>query len=286
MKNIFDLQTIDEAVDFYQINKEYKQRAYECMGKIVSNDFLKENFMMIFDILYLKKNNEFRKLWEIDKTEELFGQNADIFSTNLMILMGAKFHQKNMETLKFTNDQIELHKKRVKECFLNDLENRKLLGVRISQMLWASYFINASIIEVGTLQFEYDDAIGKIKIHIPAQIKLDFNEVKNSIENSKKAIYKYFQLEYPTYVCNSWLLSKQLLPLLDDNSNIRKFQTLFNIEEGNTCNKDILNFVFKVKENSELTLLPEETSLQKKIKEELLKGKDFKLGEGKLNIKI
>lgn len=38
---------------------------------------------------------------------------------------------------------------------MNDLVIRKYEGVRISQMLWAIYFIRGRLLEIGILQFEY-----------------------------------------------------------------------------------------------------------------------------------
>ena len=85
-----------------------------------------------------------------------------------------------------------------------------------------------------------------------------------------------------TYYCDSWLFSKQIKSMLKDDSNIVKFQSLFEIEEGGSCIKDILNFVYKSNTDIDYNLLSENSSLQKGIKEYLLHGNDIKLGKGKL----
>jgi hypothetical protein len=282
VNKIFNLKTIDEAFDFYSIDEKYKQKCYNCFNNIFSNSQYKVKFISVFNILFLKNDNEFRKLWEIDNIDDLFGKDAEVFSTNLMILFGVKNHKQNILKLNFKTEQISIHKKRVRECFLNDLENRNLEGARISQMLWASYFINARIIEVGVLQYEFDTSIDNIKIHIPTQTNLNFEKVKQSIKDSKKEILNLFGKKQPDYISKSWLLSKQILPLLSEKSNIRKFQSLFQIQEGFDCTSDVLNFVFKTNSSSNLNDLPEKTSLQKKIKKELLLGKQFNLGIGTL----
>jgi|GEM_PF-6309524 len=40
---------------------------------------------------------------------------------------------------------------------------------------------------------------------------------------------------------NSWLLSSTLKDMLGNDSNIIRFQTLFDIENGNSCISDIIN---------------------------------------------
>ena len=145
-------------------------------------------------------------------------------------------------------------------------------------------FINIRLIEVGRLQYEYcNNKKGKyIKIHIPKGDKLLYNEVLNSIKNSKKEIKKYFKIENYEYYCESWLLSKEIAKLLDSNSNIAKFQQLFDITEGKDAIKDILNFVFDLQQIDSYYNLPERTSLQSKIKDLLINGKEIHIGIGKL----
>lgn len=278
MKKIF----IDDAFDFYCIDEKYKQQAKDCFDEVFANAKFKSKFLNLFDVLYIKNTDEFRSLWKIKETNSLFLENANPFVTNLMILMGCKIHKENMQKLNFEETQIASHKQRVRECFVNDLEKRKYDGVRVSQMLWATYFINTRIIEVGNLQYEYDASINKIKIHIPTMQKLDIEEVKKSIALSKQKVAEYFNLKKLPYICESWLLSKQIGEKLSDASNIKNFQNLFSIEDGPDCVDDILNFVYGHKSCTDFSKLPENTSLQKIIKESLLNGEEFKEGIGKL----
>ena len=188
-----------------------------------------------------------------------------------------------MEKLGFSKQQIACHKRRVRECFVNDLIERGYNGVRTSQMVWAAYFINCMIIEVGNLQYEYNREIDKVQIHIPSRTNLDIDKVKKSLITSKKEIKKYFNIENKQYILDSWLLSKQVSGLLDDKSNIKKFQALFDIQEGEICVNDILLFVYDVVGFVDYKQLLENTSLQKKIKNELIKGTIFRKGCGVLN---
>lgn len=276
---------IDEAFNFYGIDSKYKKRCYECIDEINKSDLFKGAFDRVYKTLYLSDFKNISKLWQIKNVNELFADNINDFITNVMILFGYKFHIENIKKYNLDNVQINIHKKRVKECFESDLVNRGYTSVRISQMLWSIYFIRVRILEIGRLQFEYtidenNNAI--IKIHIPKGSKLDIELVKKSIRDSKKEIEKIFKINNYEYICNSWLCSNQIHEVVDKDSNIYKFQELFNVEDGDSCVTDILNFVYNLQECNDYNMLEESTSLQKILKNELLNGKDFSVGCGVL----
>lgn len=145
-------------------------------------------------------------------------------------------------------------------------------------MLWGAYFINLRIIEVGRLQYEYENS-NSIKIHIPADEKLNIDNVIDSLDKALFFIKKHFKIESYCYCCNSWLLSKQIYNIVDKNSNIYKFYELFDVTEGESCVEDILNFVYKSSTKT-YNELQEENSLQRDIKKYLLNDNDIKLGKG------
>ena len=152
-------------------------------------------------------------------------------------------------------------------------------------MLWAIYFIRAKIVEIGSLQFEYDsDSV--VKIHIPKNTDLNILSVKESIRKANVEIKQIYAINNFKYICNSWLLSKQIYEIIDRNSNISNFYNLFDIHEGEECTKDILNFVYGVDQCKDYSLLPENTSLQRNVKKQLLNGKNFYLGLGVLRPKL
>lgn len=278
-------KNIDEALKFYNIDNKYKKILFRCVEEINNSDIYTKAFDKVYKKLYHNDFSDIRELWNIKDINELFINNINPFITNVMILLGYEFHLHNIKKYNLDEAQISIHKKRVKECFENDLINRGYEGVRISQMLWATYFIRLRIIEVGRLQYEYfinDDNKQVIKIHIPRGKKLDIVSVIKSIDNSKKEILKIFKVNNCEYICNSWLLSNQIHELLDEDTNIYKFQELFNVKDGENCIKDILNFVYEIENCEDYLLLPEKTLLQRIIKEELLKGKGFYLGLGVL----
>lgn len=275
---------IDEAFDFYNIDNKYKKMCYDCAEEINNSCIYTEAFDRVYKKIYYNDFKDIRKLWDIKSLDRLFANNINPFVTNVIILLGYEIHIHNIKKYNLDKQQINIHKKRVKECFENDIVNRGYKGIRISQMLWAIYFIRLRIIEVGVLQYEYYN-VSTVKIHIPKQNKLDISSVKKSIFISKSILENIFHIKNIIYVCNSWLLSNQVYEIIDKNCNISKFHDLFNVEDGENCISDILNFVYEVNICDNFNLLQENTSLQRIIKKELINDKKFYLGNGLLNLK-
>ena len=278
---------IDKGFNYYNINPKYKNRCYACAEAINKNIDCLNSFNKIFNLLNYENFNDIKTYWNIKNIDEMFCKNIDSFVTNLLIVLSYKTHESNIKRNKLNYDQILIHKKRVKECFENDLEKRKYDNIRISQMLWAIYFIRVRLIEVGRLQYEYFEDEGKcfIKIHIPSGEKLDYDKVIDSIDKSEEELKKVYHIKDINYVCQSWLLSNQLNAIIEPNTNIYKFYRLFYVEDGEDCTFDILNFVFSLNECENYNDLPENTILQKIIKQQLINGEKFKLGIGILSKK-
>lgn len=282
---MIDLNDIDKAFGYYNIDNKYKNRCYESVNNINNNDLFLTSFNNINDILNYSNFNIIRKLWKYKDVNELFCEGIDPFVTNLIILLSYQNNRKNIERSNIDKEQIIINKRRIKECFESDLINRNYESVRISQMLWAYYFARVRIIEVGRLQYQYsvtDDNKQVIKIHIPRGNKLDISSVRKSIDDSKQEIEKIFKVSNCEYICNSWLLSNKLNEIIDKNSNIYKFYKLFDVVDGENCIDDIINFVYQKEEINNYNELQENTNLQKLIKMELLNGTIFKMGIGVL----
>lgn len=276
---------IDNGFLFYNIDDDFKQRCYECAEDINKNYVYLATFNKVYQLLSEESFDEIKKLWEIKDVEEMFCKGINPYVTNLMVILNYKNHEENMEKHKLSEEQINIHKCRVKECFENDLVNRHYYGIRVSQMLWAIYFIRVRLIEIGRLQYEYLNTINEvsqIKIHIPVGSRLDTKLVSESIKKSKQLLPQIFSMNEMDYLCDSWLLSNQLNDIVDHESNIHKFYELFEVVDGDDCIDDILNFVYQLRECRDYNKLQENTSLQKLIKQNLLNDKVFKLGIGKL----
>lgn len=272
---------IDEAFNFYNINNIYKDKCYKSIEQISKNEKHIKALEKIHEILYNKEFVKLKGLWIIKDVNQLFCESIDPFVTNLMIILGYEIHKNNIKKYNLDDKQISIHKKRVKECFESDLIYRGYDSIRISQMLWAVYFIRMRIIEIGSLQFEYENDT-TIKIHIPRCTDFNIKNVKKSIKESKSELEKIFNLNNYKYKCNSWLLSNQLYEKISEDTNISRFHDLFEVTDGEDCINDILNFVYHIDNCSSYSNLEEKTSLQKIIKKELLNEKTFYLGNGTL----
>ena len=275
---MIDCKKIDKAFDFYNINIKYKKTCYECIEEINNDDICTKKFNEVYNKLYYDDFKNIKELWNIRDINKFFIYNVNPFITNIMIILGYEIHIYNMKKNNFDDEQVNIHKRRIKECFESDIVNRGYKGIRISQMLWAIYFIRTRIIEVGRLQYEYnleDDNKLVIKIHIPRGSELDIFDVKKSISDSKIQLKKYFNIENCRYICNSWLLSNKIYEIIDKKTNICKFHELFSVKDGQNC-------INQIDECDDYSLLPENTSLQKKIKKQLLIGNIFYLGLGEL----
>ena len=106
--------------------------------------------------------------------------------------------------------------------------------------------------------------------------------MKKAIQNSRELLKKYYNIENPKYICESWLLSKEISKMLDENSNIKKFQELFEIQSSKNGIDDVLNFVFNLKKCDNYNELPETTGLQKSIKIFLIDNGTIYEGYGEL----
>lgn len=276
-----DLIDIDNALEYYQISDiNYKNKCYKCIEDVNTIKDFNVRTEAIYDILYIDKSFKIDTLWKRQDMVELFGKYYNSFITNVLVLLGYKLHEKNMINKNYTDKQKILYKKRVTETLTNDIYVRKLENIRISQMIWAAYFINTKLIEVGRLQYEKCE--NHIKIHIPSGNKLEMEKVLTSIKDSKNEIEKYFNLKNPEYRCDSWILSNQINAIIDSSSNIAKFYNLFEVQDGPDAKKDILNFVFNIQECNNYNNLLENTSLQRLLKKQLLENKSLKIGWGKL----
>lgn len=282
-------EKIIEALHFYGIKDEkYKKRCLEVVYDINNNEVLKNKVEELFYKLYDRNKEGLSKFWKMKKVSELFG-DCNLFITSVMILLGYDIHRKNMSKYNLSDEQKSIHIKRVKNALLDDIYIRGYESVRISQMLWASYFINLRIIEVGGFQYELvsENPITKekemcIKMHVPKGASLNEEDVRSSIRKSTYEIERYFNVKDINYYIESWLLSPEVLALLDDNSNILKFSKLFSIKSMGECTRDILDFVFNDVYIKDYNLLVCKTSLQVKLKSLLINKKEIHIGVGKL----
>ena len=134
--------------------------------------------------------------------------------------------------------------------------------------------------------FEYEmlaDSDGKrINLHIPGDADMSHEAMASSFAAAKK----FFKEQYPEFaeaevVCDSWLLSPMLKELLPGKSKILHFQQAFDVIKVNEGGKSCLLWVYG-RDDLPLDELPQQTSLQKKLKTYIENGGTTSEGYGVL----
>ncbi len=163
----------------------------------------------------------------------------------------------------------------------------------LAQYDWLFRHIKMTLFRLGRLQFEIpgemelssipkswsekekDPERDLLFVHIPQGEPLLLDSCKNSFSQAEKFFGK--GKKCPIFLCHSWLLGEHLKKLLSSDSNIMEFQKLFQIVEQDYETREAEERIFgQTREYPEE--YPENTSLQVRAKEFLLKG--GQLGNG------
>ena len=146
---------------------------------------------------------------------------------------------------------------------------------------WTVRQAGARLFRIGELEYELaENEPGKreIGVHIPSDAKLEPDRMNESLARADAFLREYFPdwADLPK-TCESWLLSPVLKELLPPESRILRFREAFDLREDLPENDAALEWVFHVaggqREGLDLSALPEETSLQRKMKALLLAGR-------------
>ena len=285
----------DEVLNYYKLDDiSFRKKYLETIDMINSNIYLKVLCYLWHYILYIDDSGLYKDVWNWNETKGLFKDAGNHMLPVVALLSGYEIHLKNMENRKFDQEQIDEQIKNVNKCCTMDSQRFGIEGIRFSQMIWGSYFMNGRLIQVGRLQYEFDEKVPKsvkefkdgsyMYIHIPKEEHLNIDDVNNSIKSAKEKIEKFYpeiEISKLQFYTNTWLLSNELDNILDENSNIIKFKNKFDIIAQTENTEDFLNFVFQEKVyNVNYENLKEETILQSKLKEYLLENKKLHIGLG------
>lgn len=266
---------LQKLFDFYDFEETFRERVTLEIKNLKQDINL--NFLVYLWYFIMFKTEDDYKIWRWKNDFSYFKSHGSFMMPVIAFLMYYPEHEKVMNKLEFDEMQILAHKKEIKLTCINDNLRLGIDGVRFSQMVWASRFMKGHIIKVGVLQYELKKGIldgeDAIFIHIPRNTDLAQNKVLKSLTDAQKLVKKYLKADNLPYVTESWLLSPELKSILDNNSNIIKFQKNFKVLKEEENVKDFLNFVFnKPFFKGEYNDLPESTKLQKGLKKKLING--------------
>ena len=145
--------------------------------------------------------------------------------------------------------------------------------------------LSLTIFRIGTLEFEmcivgYPEQFGfhgekdipVLWVHIPSDAVM----TREMLDYSYKTAHAFFNKHYPDFkyrcICSApWFLSPILKSILQPGSKILDFQSDYAITGINVNDQSYFPLVFKLKEKpADLSVLPEDTSLQRAIKKLLI----------------
>lgn len=120
-----------------------------------------------------------------------------------------------------------------------------------------------------------------IEVHIPRAPSLKAEDCAASLAQARSFFATYFpDFHYREMTCDSWLLDDRLLEILPPESNILKFQALFDIVLQKPSD-ETLNYVLGRPTTRETVAEKEATtSLARKVKEYAMNGVEFHEGYG------
>lgn len=153
---------------------------------------------------------------------------------------------------------------------------------------WTPRQVSARLFRIGQMEYELTRLEGEpvVSLHIPTDVDLRPEVLVPSMVSGMAELYRLFpDYEGKPVYCHSWLLSPQLKDFLPEDSNILHFQRMFDLDPEGTPGTGVLLWVFK---NPKLPReeFPENTSLQRKLKQFLLDGGVFLDGKGFLRLPL
>ncbi len=149
---------------------------------------------------------------------------------------------------------------------------------------WTTRQAGGHLFRIGELEYERKHLADRVVIgmHIPSDADLSPAAVDRSLQSAKEFFEAYYpELTNAEYRCHSWLLDGQLKGMLNENSNIVRFQARFDIFDEGEVGTDFLEWLYQTK-SADYASLPEYTSLQRNVKKHLLSGGVIRDAYGKL----
>ena len=113
-----------------------------------------------------------------------------------------------------------------------------------------------------------------INVHIPRKTNLSPEYVRKAYQEAREIVAR----SYPDYTpkifqCSSWLMDPTLTELLGKESRISQFGAPYLRYPNKSAGKEVFSFVFRPDDAKDLTQLPENTTLERKLKEMYLQDK-------------
>ena len=160
-------------------------------------------------------------------------------------------------------------------CFVRFVKEHRVLTGEwgFDRGWWAWRETCLRLFRIGALEYELLSGEKRaLSLHIPSDASLELEACRFSHEAARA----FFAAHFPAcarapVMCSSWLLHPALKELLGGESNIVRFQSLFDIVRVDDEDTSYRAFVFR-RMDGDIADYPEKTSLQRRLKEHLLQG--------------
>ena len=153
---------------------------------------------------------------------------------------------------------------------------------------WTYRQASMLLFRIGILEYEFKQIEGKemISIHIPSDVVF----TEENLDYTIQAAREFIKCSYPKYVCapmfcDSWLMAPKLRALLPDTAGIIRFQNRFTVVKEESDSDDCVKWLFRCGEQILVSEYPEDTSLQRTVKQLMLEGGHLGAGYGILKEK-
>ena len=160
-----------------------------------------------------------------------------------------------------------------------DTENSFITVFNESETEYTAHPSNNGLIEANLKVFNKDQYKLILKpgdhvlsVHIPRGANISRQQVIQSFKSGFNDAIKYYpDFSFIAIYCHSWLLDPNLEKLMNPNANIPQFGKLFTRCPAKSAGTEVFSFIFQRK--MPLTDLPENTSLERAVKEHYINGK-------------
>lgn len=181
------------------------------------------------------------------------------------------------------------------EIWAEDFEKKSgVRGIDDRHRTWLEDILELRVIKLGRLQFEYmgegratkfgpiplsSDAL-YINVHIREGEELHEEDCEDSYRRAWNFYCSQgYTFTHLVFVCDSWLINPKLETLLNEDSNILKFQRRYCFLLEDLENRQMEERVFGIL-REDPSVYPEKTSLQRALKNELKRGRKFGMAKG------
>ena len=219
-----------------------------------------------------------KETWDIGLKElkELLGDDPDGMKMLAVMLKAAKISEEKYTEIGISE---EIFVETMK-CFTRFVKESMVRGGRyyFNREWWTPRQLSLQLFRIGELEYELVEEKGQkyIYLHIPSDADMDKSKLRDSYEQAKLFLKKYFPAYQDVPIrCESWLMSPALPQLLPENSRIIQFQQNFKVDETYPGENDYAEWVYNIEGDvtgMDMTKLPENTSLQRSMKQYLLDG--------------